>query len=130
VSTYSLRVPSPDGRKAIELEYQDEVRFGPAYFRGSAVGFTWPLGAVPVGEEVHWSADSRYAIVFVFLSLDASKPPAVKLVAIDTQSGRAIDVDQNPAGWLYQVGFAPDGSYRYKYGTPDPANERSWMPPP
>lgn len=105
---------SPDQTKIVALEYQGEVRFGPAYFLGSSTGFFWPLDERLIGEDVHWSEDSRFAVVLVFNSIDASRAPDVELVAIDTDESRAPSIHRNTTGLIHQLGFVSVREYEYE----------------
>src|SRR5690606_16871091 len=105
--------PSPDGKKSIDLTYDGEARFGPAFFKGSPKGFSWTLLDSTFGEDVHWSADSRYVVLVLFHSRDTSRSPDVELVAVDTNNGLMKSLDRNRSGLIYPQGFVATGLFRY-----------------
>jgi len=123
-----ITLPSPDGRKIIILEYDGEARFGPAFFVGGSRGFAWPLGSSTLGEDVHWSPDSRYAVLLLFRSRDTSKSPDVDLVAIDTNDGSLLTIDHNANGLIEPRGFVSSGEYEYRYIDRGSSVMRSWRP--
>ena len=123
------RYQSPDGRKCVELDYVDEVRFGPALFQARTSGFEWPLGSALIGEDIHWSSDSRYVVVLVFRSTDSSKAPHVELVAVDTNTGTVVTVDQNQQGVIQQHGFLASGVYEYNRVQHGTYSQAQWTPP-
>jgi hypothetical protein len=125
-----ISIESPDHTKVVMLEYDGEARFGPAFFRAKGVGFPWALGpTVVVGEDVHWSADSRYVVILVFLSRDTSRAPVVELLAVDTIDGGTITIDQNPRGLIHLGTFCADGTYRYTHVKGGVAEDKIWKPP-
>jgi hypothetical protein len=124
-----VEIWSPDHKKSVIIEYDGDVRFGPAFFRAKGNGFNWPLGNEIVGEDVHWSPDARYVVVLVFLSRDTSRPPNVRLLAVDTTSpGSVVEIDRNASGMIYPTGFAPDGTYHYKRVVAGAVVENTWTP--
>jgi len=123
-----ITITSPDKRKEICLTYDGEARFGPAFFLGSSSGFEWPLGSSTLGEDVHWSSDSRYAVVLVFRSRDTSRSPNVDLVAVDTTRGTVQTIDHNSRGLIQQQGFLPSGEYEYRRVDSGVATIKRWHP--
>lgn len=113
------------------MDYDGEPRFGPALFHATASGFLWPpnLESATVGEEVHWSPDSRYVVALVFHSRDTAKPPNVELVAIDTLTGRLYSIDANTQGLIRQHGFSISGKYEYQKPNSEGATRKYWIAP-
>jgi hypothetical protein len=122
-------VRSPDQHKAVCLSYDGEARFGPAFFLGTSSGFDWPLGNSTIGEDVQWSANSKFVVVLVFCSRDTSRAPHVQLVAIDTDAGSAQVVDENPSGLIVQRGFVSASEYEYCYLEHGVETIRHWHTP-
>ena len=129
MSSDAVTIESPDKRKRTILEYIGEARFGPAFFLGSSSGFDWPLGETPVGEDAHWSANSRFVVVLMFRSQDTATSPDVELVAIDTEEQKIISIDRNAHGLIYQCGFVDSGDYEYRFMDHGKATTRRWRPP-
>lgn len=123
------RFVSPDKRKCVSLEYDGEARFGPAFFRGEGSGFTWPLANATLGEDVHWSSDSRYVVLLRFMSRDTAKPPDVELLAIDTDDGSVITIDKNQDGLIRQLGFVSPQQYEYELWQRSLAITKQWTTP-
>lgn len=118
-----IEIRSPDQQKSVLLEYRGEARFGPAFFVGRSSGFSWPLEDAIIGEEVHWSADSRFAVLLVFRARDTAAPPDVELVAIDTTTGSVLAIERNKHGLIYPQGFVSAREYEYirvSHGTQTP----------
>jgi hypothetical protein len=106
-------VESPDRRKAVHLTYAGEARFGPVFCVGSSTGFPWLLGDSTIGDDVHWSPDSRFVVVMVFCSRDTSRTPRVRLTAIDSRDGTLTVIDENLCGLFQQYGFVSESEYAY-----------------
>lgn len=126
-----VAIDSPDGTKSVLMVYDGESRFGPAFFHATASGFLWPskLTSATIGEDVHWSPDSRYIVVLVFHSRDSSKPPNVELVAIETLTGGLYSIDSNSRGLIRQNGFTVSGKYEYQWVGSEGATAKSWIAP-
>ncbi len=123
-------VESPDHAKSVVLEYDGEARFGPAFFRARGSGFIWPLSSCAIiGEDIHWSEDSRYVVVLVLLSRNESLSPVVQLLAIDTHTSDTIEIDRNSGGLIYPIGFLADRTYHYKRSVEGTAQDALWMRP-
>jgi hypothetical protein len=124
----SVETVSPDRTKSLFLAYDGEARFGPEFFQVTTRGFSWPLGPSTIGEDVRWSADSKYVVVLVFRSRDTSLSPNVELVAIDTALGRAIVIDRNTRGLIHQLDFLASGEYECRYFDHGNEEVRRWTP--
>lgn len=53
--------PSPDGNHRVELTYEHELRFGPAFYRLEIDGFDF--GERYFWRHVAWSPDSRFVVL-------------------------------------------------------------------
>jgi hypothetical protein len=123
------QIHSPDQRKSVVLEYEGEARFGPAFFRGRSTGFAWPLADATVGEDAHWSSDSRFVVLTIFRSQDTSTSPDVELVAIDTTNGIVHVIDRNQHGLIHQRGFISPRGYEYVHVSAGLPSTRLWTAP-
>jgi hypothetical protein len=84
--TNTLNATASCGNKGIDLQWAGEIRFGPALFRCSPIGFIADLADIVVLEEVAWSSDCKSLLVCsIFLPAPAS--PACELLLTDTTNG-------------------------------------------
>lgn len=109
-----LTISSPDNKKAIELSYLGEIRFGPIFFSCKPSGFECPdIETKKVGQDVHWSDDSRFVFLVIFHSVASAMSPDMELIQIDTHTSSIRSIERNSTGKVVGIGFEK-GFYKYE----------------
>jgi hypothetical protein len=99
----SLSFTSPDGKHLASLEYEGEIRFGPAYYR-LALDQKLIAGEV-FGREALWSEDSRYLAVQLWLSTEESEGPQTALICFDIAEHRRCQLSTARDGFIVPKRF-------------------------
>lgn len=110
----ALERRSPDGKVAIRLRYEGEVRFGPLYFSCVPVHFPANLKDLSIGQDIDWKPDSSSCVMLVFHSLESNRPPDTELIRVDVKSGAISSIERNTQGMIHMGGFDRFGEYSYE----------------
>lgn len=110
----TLEKRSPDGKVAIELRYEGEVRFGPMYFSCAPVGFSADFSELLISENVEWKPDASSCVMLIFHSLRSDEAPDNELIRVDIESGEIHSIERNTEGMIRMGGFDQSGKYSYE----------------
>lgn len=101
---------SPDGRHAAEFVFAGEIAFGPEYHHLAIDGRS--LGWRTFGDELRWSADSRFLAAQEWLHTEKSRPPVTRVALFDVERRRWSPLRTVQDGWA--CGFEFEGT-RFVY---------------
>lgn len=99
-------VTSPDGVHRLELSYESEIRFGPAYYCAAIDGKTIPKRIF--GNAALWSPDSRFLALQEWLTTDYQDGPQTALLVFDFQDSREVKASSAHKGFISPIRFSDD----------------------
>jgi len=98
-----IEFPSPDGRCVLRLEYEDEIRFGPAFYRAILDGRA--LERRCFGRNAAWSDDGTFCALQLWNSTRESAGPDTSLFLIRVPDWQYYDRPRLRGGWLRILRF-------------------------
>ena len=99
----SHQFASPDGKSIASLQYEGEIRFGPAYYSLSLNGVK--LLGRSFGLCALWSDDSKYIALQEWLSTAESQGPQTVLLCLEPHVWRQCRVSTAKDGFIEPLRF-------------------------